>query len=91
MYSLETDATLCQAINNVRHLTDRERQVLALLPTGLSNRQIARHLCISERTVKEHLSQILAKLVVNSRARAAVVAFAIAHDRIAPGPKSSSM
>ncbi|MBA2690935.1 MAG: helix-turn-helix transcriptional regulator [Rubrobacter sp.] len=51
-------------------LTAREREVLALLAEGLSNRKIARELYISEHTVKFHLSSIFAKLDVSSRAGA---------------------
>jgi DNA-binding CsgD family transcriptional regulator len=55
-------------------LTDREGQVLALLKDGCSNRQIARALCISERTVAVHMSRIFDKLGVRNRTEAAVAA-----------------
>ncbi len=55
-------------------LTDREREVLGLLVEGRSNRQIARQLYISEKTASVHVSNILAKLGVRSRAEAAAVA-----------------
>jgi DNA-binding NarL/FixJ family response regulator len=55
-------------------LTDRERDVLALVATGRSNRQIAAELVISERTARTHLSNILAKLRLTSRTQAALVA-----------------
>lgn len=51
-------------------LTDREREVLELLGQGLSNREIAETLVISENTVKRHLKAIFAKLEVNNRAAA---------------------
>jgi ATP/maltotriose-dependent transcriptional regulator MalT len=51
-------------------LTDRERQVVACLAAGSSNRQIARELAISEKTASVHVSNILAKLHVRSRAEA---------------------
>jgi len=54
-------------------LTDRETQVLALLSGGESNRQIARSLFISERTVAVHVSHILDKLGVRNRTEAATV------------------
>jgi DNA-binding CsgD family transcriptional regulator len=55
-------------------LTDREAQVLALLTQGTSNRQIARSLYISERTVAVHVSRIFDKLGVRNRTEAAIVA-----------------
>jgi DNA-binding CsgD family transcriptional regulator len=54
-------------------LTDRETDVLARLATGDSNRQIARALFISERTVAVHVSRILDKLGVRNRTEAATV------------------
>lgn len=55
-------------------LTGREHDVLRLVARGLPNKQIARELGITERTVKFHLSAILRKLEVSSRAEAAVTA-----------------
>lgn len=55
-------------------LTARERDVLARLAQGLSNGQIAESLYISEKTVRNHVSNILDKLGVDSRARAIVLA-----------------
>jgi DNA-binding NarL/FixJ family response regulator len=55
-------------------LTEREREVLALLADGRSNREIARILTISEKTVKTHVSAILAKLGVADRTQAALLA-----------------
>ena len=52
-------------------LTTRERQVAALVPLGLSNRQIAERLVIGERTVESHVSHLLAKLHLPSRTRLA--------------------
>jgi DNA-binding NarL/FixJ family response regulator len=55
-------------------LTDREREVLALVANGLSNLQIADSLVISERTARTHVSNILGKLGVASRTQAALLA-----------------
>lgn len=55
------------------HLTRRERAVLALLTRGLTNKEIARELTISENTVKRYLKSIFAKLGVTSRAGAVAV------------------
>jgi DNA-binding NarL/FixJ family response regulator len=55
-------------------LTGREREVLALLVEGRTNRQIAGQLYISEKTVSVHVSNILAKLRVGSRTEAAAMA-----------------
>lgn len=51
-------------------LTDRELDVLRLLDTGASNREIARSLFVTEATVKTHLVHLFAKLGVESRAKA---------------------
>jgi len=51
-------------------LTARERQVLAMLASGLSNRRIAGRLAISENTVKAHVAAILAKLGAATRTEA---------------------
>ncbi len=56
-------------------LSDREREVLTLLAEGLSNQQISDRLEISSKTVKTHVSNILAKLGVNDRTQAAVYAW----------------
>jgi len=55
-------------------LTGRERDVLELLAAGQSNREMARTLHISEKTVKTHVSAVLAKLGVADRTQAALLA-----------------
>ena len=55
-------------------LTSREREVLAELTKGRSNREIARALGVSEKTVKAHVSAVLAKLGVQDRTQAALLA-----------------
>ena len=60
-------------------LTSREREVLAEIAKGRSNREIARALGVSEKTVKAHVSSVLAKLGVQDRTQAALVA--VRHER----------
>jgi non-specific serine/threonine protein kinase len=54
-------------------LSAREREVAALVAEGLTNRQIAERLVISERTADRHLSNILAKLGATTRAQIAAI------------------
>ena len=63
-------------------LTGREREVLAELAQGRSNREIARALHVSEKTVKAHVSSVLAKLGVQDRTQAALLA--VRHEQSAP-------
>ncbi|MER5844081.1 MULTISPECIES: response regulator [Streptomyces] len=55
-------------------LTEREREILALIGEGLTNRQIGQRLYLAEKTVKNHISRLLAKLGVERRIQAAVIA-----------------
>ena len=55
-------------------LTLRERDVLRLVVEGLANKQIAQRLGIGEKTIKTHVSRVLAKLGVADRTQAAVLA-----------------
>jgi DNA-binding NarL/FixJ family response regulator len=64
-------------------LTPREREILGLIGEGLTNRQIGQRLYLSEKTVKNHISRLLAKLGVERRIQAAVLA-------TQAGPQSSS-
>ncbi len=73
------DAALGRAPRRDRHgLTPREREVLALVATGKTNRAIADVLSISEKTVARHVANIFGKLGLSSRA--AATAFAYEHD-----------
>lgn len=55
-------------------LTQREREVLALIANGMTNDEIALALTISKRTADNHVHNILAKLKVRSRTQAAILA-----------------
>jgi DNA-binding NarL/FixJ family response regulator len=65
-------------------LTQRERQILALLGEGRSNREIANILVISERTARTHVSNVLSKLNLTSRTQAALMAI---REGLVPGPQ----
>lgn len=58
----------------VEQLTDRERSILDLIGEGMTNRQIAERLYLAEKTVKNHVSRLLAKLALQRRAQAAALA-----------------
>jgi len=53
-------------------LTNREREIARLIGNGETNKQIARQLCITERTVKAHLTEIFRKLGIGDRLRLAL-------------------
>jgi DNA-binding NarL/FixJ family response regulator len=65
-------------------LTAREREVAAMVGRGLSNRQIAKELYLSERTIEKHVSKILRKLELSSRTE--IAAWATEQRLIAPTP-----
>ncbi|GAA1118894.1 response regulator transcription factor [Nocardiopsis metallicus] len=56
-------------------LTERETEVLACLGEGMTNGQIAGRLCLSEATVKGHVSRLLEKLGCDNRTRAGLLAY----------------
>ena len=66
---LKTDIT-----DKLNELTRREIEVLKLLAEGMFNKEIAVRLHISERTVKNHVSNLFKKIKVNDRTQAAVFA-----------------
>jgi DNA-binding NarL/FixJ family response regulator len=63
-----------QQPSDVPQLTEREREILALVGEGLTNRQIGQRLYLAEKTVKNHISRLLAKLGVERRVQAAIIA-----------------
>ncbi|OGO38459.1 MAG: DNA-binding response regulator [Chloroflexi bacterium RBG_16_56_8] len=66
--------TISSEVTGNEQLTDREREVLSHVAEGLSNREIAANLQISENTIKKHLRNILAKLQLENRVQAALYA-----------------
>jgi DNA-binding NarL/FixJ family response regulator len=62
----------------IQTLTEREREVLVQIAHGRSNREIARVLVVSEKTVKTHVSNLFIKLGVQDRTQAAL--YAVRHD-----------
>jgi DNA-binding NarL/FixJ family response regulator len=61
----------------IRLLTPREEQVVALVAAGLSNREVAHELCLSEHTIKKYLFRIFDKLGISSRVE--LVLYALSH------------
>jgi DNA-binding NarL/FixJ family response regulator len=58
----------------LRELTDQERRVLELIGQGMTNREIGKELFLAEKTVKNYVSSLLAKLGMQRRTQAAVLA-----------------
>jgi NarL family two-component system response regulator LiaR len=82
--SPEAAQILIQRVNEPTRLgddmTDREREILALMVDGLSNSEIAERLVVSQATVRFHVSNVLSKLGVTSRTQA--VALALKHQLV---------
>lgn len=70
----QRDQELEEVRRLVQTLTPREEEVLRLVATGATNREISQQLFISELTVKMHLASIFRKLQVNDRTKAAILA-----------------
>jgi DNA-binding NarL/FixJ family response regulator len=64
-----------QQAHPLEDLTQREREVFAEMATGLTNKEIAQRLCLSETTVKTHVVRILAKLELRDRIQAVIFAY----------------
>ena len=60
--------------DELKGLTEQERRILALVAEGLTNRQIAQRMFLSEKTIKNYVSSLLAKLGMERRTQAAVLA-----------------
>jgi DNA-binding NarL/FixJ family response regulator len=72
------------AASALERLSERERDVLGLLADGLTNREIAGRLVLSEKTVRNHVSSVLRKLGFRHRTEAALFAAPL-RDRLRPG------
>ena len=82
--SLLDPAVTTRVLDRLRHaddapaelaqLTEREREILELIAEGLTNRQIGERLFLAEKTVKNYVSSLLAKLGLERRTQAAVLA-----------------
>ncbi|MER5355963.1 response regulator transcription factor [Kitasatospora sp. NPDC002551] len=88
---LRSEAEPAQPSGGGPELTAREQEVLALIGEGLTNRQIGERLFLAEKTVKNHVSRLLAKLGVERRVQAALIATELrqsaAADRSAHHPR----
>lgn len=65
----------------LRSLTEQERRILAYIAEGLTNREIAGRMFLAEKTVKNYVSSVLAKLGLERRTQAAVLAAKLLGDR----------
>jgi DNA-binding NarL/FixJ family response regulator len=75
MYAMPKEAYPSNGITRDAELTEREKEVLALLAEGYKNRDIAVRLSLSEHTVRAHLRGIMQKLNVSNRVQAAALAW----------------
>ena len=80
-----SDGKLRQPGMPYEQLTERELQVLQLAADGLSNKEIAQKLVISEKTVKNHITNIFSKLHVNDRTQAILYALRKGLVAMSPG------
>lgn len=85
--ALSADGTASEPNEPVQPLSPREVEVLDCVAQGLSNREIATVLFVTEQTVKNHMTSVLRKLDVNDRVQA--VLYAVRHGWIEIGPQQS--
>jgi DNA-binding NarL/FixJ family response regulator len=64
-----------RAVRELEELTEREREVLALVAEGLSNEEVAERLFVSPATAKTHVSRTMGKLHARDRAQLVVIAY----------------
>ncbi len=81
---LHKPAPVDPEVTKIESLTDREREVIALIGEGLKNKQVGERLFISETTVTHHLSSVFSKLEVSDRLELIIYAF---RHGLAPIPK----
>jgi two-component system nitrate/nitrite response regulator NarL len=70
---MRTPATKGPPQDALSALTDREDEILRLVATGLSNKEVAIKLNLQEKTVKHHMTRVLSKLHVKNRTQAAIL------------------
>jgi two-component system, NarL family, nitrate/nitrite response regulator NarL len=70
--SAKVTVTLANQSTLRRTLTEREREIIALVAEGLTNKQIASRIDVQEKTVKHHMTEVLKKLSVTNRTEAAL-------------------
>ena len=70
---MSSAAALAKQPNPINELTSREHEVLNLVAEGLSNKRIALRLGVHEKTIKQHMTHIFAKLGTSNRTEAAMV------------------
>ena len=75
--------TQSDAVSPLQQLTQREREILCMIGTGMTNREIGARIFLSEKTIKHYVTNILQKLHVRSRVEAALLA--AQHDK--PGSR----
>ena len=71
---IERMRTTAPSVEGIDSLTETEAEILDLITDGLTNRQIGERLYLAEKTVKNHVTSLLAKLGVQRRTQAAVIA-----------------